>query len=86
MQRASTSEFSLSTIFAGSPASCASIVWRTWSRNQGRMCSGAVITLRNVGDRAAPVSVLNSSATSAAISRSVVNRPKSSYRRAVLAW
>jgi hypothetical protein len=78
MQRGSTSELSFSQMRASTPASCASIVWRTWSRNHGRMSSGAVITLRNVGERAAPVSVLNSSATSAPSARSVVNSPKSS--------
>ncbi len=50
------------------------------------MWSGATTTRRYSGVRAAPVSELNSSATSAAIWRSHVNSPMSSYRRAVFAW
>ena len=43
-------------------------------------------TRRYARGRAKPVRQLNMSATSAPISSSHVNRPKSVYRRAVLGW
>ena len=78
MQRASTSAFILRTMRASFPSRFASIVRSTSSRNQLRMWSGATTTCWYSGARAAPVSVLNSSATSAAMPRSQVNSPKSS--------
>jgi hypothetical protein len=78
MQRASTSAFIFRAMRACSPARFASIVRSTSARNQLRMWSGATTTVRYSGVRAAPVRVLKSSATSAAICLSQVKRPKSS--------
>ena len=85
MQRRSVREFIFITIRAGRPASCAAIVCSISWRIPSRRCTGETSALRTCCGRATPVSELNMSATSAAMSGSVVNRPKSSYRRAVFA-
>ena len=82
----STSEFIFMTILLGSPARCASAVDSISAISGFRIQVGATSALRCGSGWPYPVNVLKRLATSSPISGSAVNRPKSSYRRAFLAW